>query len=102
MTVSGRYYIIGILQFYRKNHITVQIKGSNYMYFEKRTARNRKYRKFLHSHQQKLILLGVFVFVISIVCGCSNQKEQESDGSLQKITVGGTLSVQPSGDRSCF
>ena len=55
------------------------------MYFEKRTAR---YRKFLHSHQQKLILLGVFVFVISIVCGCSNQKEQESDGSLQKITVG--------------
>ena len=88
MTVSGRYYIIGILQFYRKNHITVQIKGSNYMYFEKRTARNRKYRKFLHSHQQKLILLGVFVFVISIVCGCSNQKEQESDGSLQKITVG--------------
>lgn len=58
------------------------------MYFEKRTARNRKYRKFLHSHQQKLILLGVFVFVISIVCGCSNQKEQESDGSLQKITVG--------------
>lgn len=58
------------------------------MYFEKRTARNRKYRKFLHSRQQKLILLGVFVFVISIVCGCSNQKEQESDGSLQKITVG--------------
>ena len=64
----------------RKNHITVQIKGSNYMYFEKRTDRNRKYRKFLHSHQQNLILLGVFVFVISIVCGCSNQKEQESDG----------------------
>ena len=26
--------------------------------------------------------------MISIVCGCSNQKEQESDGSLQKITVG--------------
>lgn len=88
MTVSGRYYIIGILQFYRKNHITVQIKGSNYMHFEKRTARNRKYRKFLHSRQQNLMLLGVFVFVISIVCGCSNQKEQESDGSLQKITVG--------------
>lgn len=88
MTVSGRYYIIEILQFYRKNHITVQIKGSNYMHFEKRTARNRKYRKILHSRQQNLMLLGVFVFVISIVCGCSNQKEQESDGSLQKITVG--------------
>ena len=58
------------------------------MNFEKRTARNRKYRKLLHSRQQNLILLGVFVFVISIVCGCSNQKEQESDGSLQKITVG--------------
>lgn len=26
--------------------------------------------------------------MISIVCGCSNQKEAESDGSLQKITVG--------------
>ena len=58
------------------------------MHFEKRTARNQKYRKFLHSRQQNLMLLGVFVFVISIVCGCSNQKEQESDGSLQKITVG--------------
>lgn len=45
MTVSRRYYIIGILQFYRKNHITVQIKGSNYMNFEKETARNRKYRE---------------------------------------------------------
>lgn len=87
MTVSRRYYIIGILQFYRKNHITVQIKGSNYMNFEKRTARNRKYRKFLHSRQQNLMLLGVFVFVISIVCGSyetvknimvnHNRKEQE-------------------------
>ena len=57
------------------------------MNFEKRTARNRKYRKFLHSRQQNLMLLGVFVFVISIVCGSyetvknimvnHNRKEQE-------------------------
>ena len=42
MTVSRRYYIIGILQFYRKNHITVQIKGSNYMNFEKKNSQKSK------------------------------------------------------------
>ena len=58
MTVSGRYYIIEILQFYRKNHITVQIKGSNYMHFEKEQPEIEISENFAQS-SANLMLLGV-------------------------------------------